>query len=337
MDSSRISRNFSGAGGALEVASSTTSAQGGAGFGGSEPTDCTEATVATACGLDSNCRTFSCVEGTCRIEDTAPGTPCDDDNGTTCDGKGNCVEAHCANGTRDVDETGIDCGGSVCAPCAVGAPCAAPGDCATGFCQASSELGGARATGTCAECTDLANCQSGEWCDVATGSCGPRRATGTACSASEACLSGHCVDGVCCDLACAGTCAACVASKTGGTDGACAPVLAMTDPEGECPTSTSGCRAGGCAGTLGACAPAAAGTTCRPAVSACDAVESCDGNVAACPVDAVAKKGKGTCPVGAACDGVGAESSHCKLLPGGACTVAGECLDGTCDAGSCSP
>ncbi|MBI4705981.1 MAG: SBBP repeat-containing protein [Deltaproteobacteria bacterium] len=72
------------------------------------------------------------------------------------------------------------------------------------------------------------------------------KAGGQACGGAGECASGFCADGVCCDEACAGLCRACSAAKTGGKDGACAPVTAGTDPDAECaPAVCDG--AGACA------------------------------------------------------------------------------------------
>jgi hypothetical protein len=48
------------------------------------------------------------------------------------DGAVDAASLHCQNGTRDVDETDVDCGGASCAPCAEGKACALARDCAAG-------------------------------------------------------------------------------------------------------------------------------------------------------------------------------------------------------------
>ena len=50
---------------------------------------------------------------------------------------GDQLVAHCLDGSKDVDERDIDCGGS-CPACGVGSVCASPADCATGTCTAFS-------------------------------------------------------------------------------------------------------------------------------------------------------------------------------------------------------
>lgn len=42
----------------------------------------------------------------------------------------------CTNGTRDADETDLDCGGGTCRGCELGQACAGPTDCASGECEA---------------------------------------------------------------------------------------------------------------------------------------------------------------------------------------------------------
>ena len=45
-----------------------------------------------------------------------------------------CALPQCADGVKDGAETGVDCGGGTCAPCAIGTACMVPGDCATDVC-----------------------------------------------------------------------------------------------------------------------------------------------------------------------------------------------------------
>ncbi|MFI5300103.1 MAG: FG-GAP repeat protein [Polyangiales bacterium] len=51
---------------------------------------------------------------------------------------------------------------------------------------------------------------------------------GDACSLDADCVSGVCTEGVCCDTTCTGSCNSCLGSRTGGTDGKCAPVSTLT-------------------------------------------------------------------------------------------------------------
>ncbi len=133
---------------------------------------------------------------------------------------------------------------------------------------------------------------------------------GKACDVAAACASGQCVDGVCCESACAGPCEACVASKTGEADGACAPVLSDTDPDDECALSESACTGAACSGAA-ACQPLPAATTCRLSRGPCDLGEQCTGDVGdACPTDGFAAAGS-EC-AGGLCNG---KTAVCNVCP----------------------
>ncbi len=69
---------------------------------------------------------------------------------------------------------------------------------------------------------------------------------GAACTTGAQCASGHCPmqDGVCCASVCGGLCQSCASAQTGQTSGMCAPVLAGTDPQMECPGANT-CSGGG--------------------------------------------------------------------------------------------
>lgn len=84
------------------------------------------------CGPNQACRNgFDCQSAQCVGED---GSQLPDDNDTL--ERGTCADA-CANGIRDVDETGSDCGGPTCsARCGVGGGCQDNSDCELGhICQ----------------------------------------------------------------------------------------------------------------------------------------------------------------------------------------------------------
>lgn len=120
-------------------------------------------------------------------------------------------------------------------------------------------------------------------------------AGGEPCQNPSECSSGHCVDGVCCESACSGTCEACVEVKTGVANGACAPIPALADPDGECATPQIGCDGDrGCADC--GFAPPSVG----PCPGACD---SCDGDVCVFDCSGVdaCRDGTITCPVGHHC------------------------------------
>ncbi|WP_438007153.1 hypothetical protein WME89_53025 [Sorangium sp. So ce321] len=74
--------------------------------------------------------------GPCRP--CATGLHCDmgsDCQDRVCTG-GVCASPTCADGTKNGDETGVDCGKDGCPRCPVGEGCAKPADCASGVCWA---------------------------------------------------------------------------------------------------------------------------------------------------------------------------------------------------------
>jgi hypothetical protein len=108
----------------------------------------------------------------------------------------------CIDGTRNGDESDVDCGGDACAPCALGATCSWHGDCASltcasGVCSAFVEPGCPPnpdpANPTCADCI-----LDGAETDVDCGgdACGPC-ADGASCQADVDCTSGDCAATVC--------------------------------------------------------------------------------------------------------------------------------------------
>jgi len=103
----------------------------------------------------------------------------------------------------------------------------------------------------------------------------PAGANGTPCTTGSECTSTFCVDSVCCDTACDGTCEACTAVKTGGTDGACAPIPEGMDPDSECPDQGPCGLNGSCDG-FGACQFYASGTACNDGLF-CNGTDTCNG------------------------------------------------------------
>jgi hypothetical protein len=207
-------------------------------------------------------------------------------NGDVCGNGGNC---RCNDGTKDGNETDIDCGGGTCAKCVPGKVCKAGTDCASGFCVDGVCCDSA-CSGTCQACTkaltvnsndgtcasipagnahDLNKaacaiaadvCGTGGLCRCADGvkdgtetdvDCGGSTCAkcggGKACKVGTDCGTGFCADGVCCDTACGGTCQACTAALTGGTDGTCSSVKVNTDPHNSCSggAGAEACAAGG--------------------------------------------------------------------------------------------
>ncbi len=130
-----------GNGGSGEMTASSSSGGGNSSCNSSN--DCDES--------GSSCKSTSCVSGMCVTSNRPAGYDCDN-NDRVCDGMGSCVDCvvdndcngsnavcdendciSCSDGDKNGDETGIDCGGSRCAPC-TGATCATQADCMVGTC-----------------------------------------------------------------------------------------------------------------------------------------------------------------------------------------------------------
>jgi hypothetical protein len=171
------------------------------------------------------------------------------------------------------------------------------------------------------------------------------------------CESGHCADGVCCDGSCAGECESCDGRATGAAMGACAPMTAGTDPDGECEPEepgTCGNSDGTCSGAA-RCNKQGPDTVCGDPPSCVGADRSnpdhCDGE------GACADGGKTGCNGYACfdseCKQSCSEQSHCdgdhfcaaaecvrKKPAGQICNaewqcLSGFCVDGVCCAGAC--
>jgi hypothetical protein len=289
--------------------------QGGGGIGGGGGPVC----VPAECPGDTDCQNPACMDDMCIVENETMGATCDDGVSTEaqfCDDAGgctwecqastdcpppggdpehtlcdvpnhDCVNELCDNGALDPGngETDVDCGGTNCAACVNGETCAVDDDCQSNFCNGT----------TCEACDAHADCEVGEHCDLnATDACVPDVADGLPCPdyGNDQCSSGFCVNEgasgmVCCDEACGGTCRACVAAKTAGTDGVCDLIPAMTDPDAECAQSDASCTGNNCDGASANCQPRPSGTDCRVAANQCDALEECTGVAGqGCPPDA---------------------------------------------------
>lgn len=103
-----------------------------------------------------------------------------------CDGAGQCSE--CRNGVRDGEESGKDCGGSVCDPCGEGLPCRVNKDCRSCRCE----------EGVCVapRCDNqiMDGCETDVDCG---GPCGATCGPGDACRFKGDCASSLCVEGRC--------------------------------------------------------------------------------------------------------------------------------------------
>lgn len=140
---------------------------------------------------------------------------------------GACVSnPSCTDGIKNGNETGVDCGGGICPPCASGQPCVVGTDCASRVCS-----GGVCAV---AACNDAVKNGTETDVDCGGGTCsacgaGKHCAVGNDCT-SKVCTAGVCAAATCTDLVkngaetdvdCGGgTCGKCSTGKqcVGGTD-----------------------------------------------------------------------------------------------------------------------
>ena len=302
-----------------------------------------------ACAADTQCMSAHCIDGVCC--DTAcsgacqacsaakkgtgsdgvcgtvvvgadPDGECPDDGHMGCDRNGTCNGA----GACALYMKGTSCGATTCSSNTVrGQVCDGLGSCgldSTGTDCAPYVC----ANGGCSNpCTTDGHCLSGYFCDA--GTCRVKGTNGNVCGADAQCASGFCVDGVCCDVACNIGCHACTALKKGsGSDGACGPVAAGVDPDGECPNDGQGsCARNGTCNGAGACSLYAKGTGCGAA--------SCTGN----SITGQICDGLGACTY----DGVGTDCAPYRCTGGGCanpCSFDADCTDGNfCFNGVCVP
>ncbi len=284
-----------------------------------------------ACTLGAECVSGNCVDGVC-CSSACGGTckacnvagsigtctnisagqdPANECAGTqVCDGAGLCVKANgdpCATATECLSGSCVDgvCCNSAC----------------SGTCKACNVSG---SVGTCSnvpantdpanECAGATNCNGAGACSLLP--------QGSLCSAGTDCASGNCVDGFCCDTACAGTCQACSAAKSGSPSGTCGNIPLNTDPDNECLGMQT------CSGA-GACVKLVQGSTCTVATDCqtgfcvdgycCNS--SCSGTCKSCDGALTNNGTNGTC-----------DNISCGD-PSNECTGAAVCIgNGTCGA-----
>jgi hypothetical protein len=197
---------------------------------------------------------------------------------------GFCAPSGSAGGAGGAGGTGGGSNGAVCAPCVAAADCA-PGElctggvctlspngapcnvgttCESGFC-ADAVCCNDACSGTCRACVHAKTeatdgtcvpiptgqdpddeCAGSNVCD-GNGACG--LPLGAACQSAPDCASGFCPadDAVCCNTPCTDECVSCIGSEqSGGSDGTCGFVTALSDPQNECPGSHECDGAGTC-------------------------------------------------------------------------------------------
>ena len=107
----------------------------------------------------------------------------------------------CLDGSKNNDESDIDCGGS-CPKCANGKACVGTGDCGSGVCTngacvactagADCPIAQACVSGVCGACSGKGQCDAGQAC--VNGACG-RCETAADCGSGKVCDFGSCVTG----------------------------------------------------------------------------------------------------------------------------------------------
>jgi hypothetical protein len=275
---------------------------------------CTGCKTGGRCTVAHDCKSGTCKTGVCSAE----------------------AAASCEDGTRNGDETDVDCGGAVCAACAKGKTCVSEADCLSYVCDA----------GTCAAATCTDAVRNGDETDTDCGGdvCA-KCEVGQSCLLPTDCVNSVCADGICAfarcndeikngdetDIDCGGEqCPACEAGD------ACAVASDCVDSVctgGICRSETcaDGIKNGNetdvdCGGACGRCAP---GLTCATAAD-CES-STCKENVctdSTCQDDIENGDetdidcGGPTCP---ACN------------EGKSCIVSADCDGGECGSGVCVP
>jgi hypothetical protein len=149
-------------------------------------TPLTTGTPCTAMGVPGYCEQdpYSGVIACLQCDPPTSAMTCGGLPGTTCVG-GTCVPNHCTDGSKDLGETDLDCGGGACLKCAPNMSCSTYKDCSSQVCTA----------GKCAAPTCLDTHQNQDETDVdcggATGC--PACGDGLACAKASDCLSHVCM------------------------------------------------------------------------------------------------------------------------------------------------
>ena len=154
---------------------------------------CKSCRLDSSCEVNKDCASGVCTEGTCSAPPCSSDEDCDKKNGYVCDlDTKACVS--CKDGTKNGNETDIDCGGStVCNACADGKSCENNSDCTSGVCSTTDFI---CLAAVAASCTDGET--NGDETDVDCGggtcpTCGQERL----CKKNADCKSGLCKDGYC--------------------------------------------------------------------------------------------------------------------------------------------
>jgi hypothetical protein len=342
-----------GSGGAAGAGGAASSCTDGIKNGDEEDVDCgggcppCPKKIGEGCQSDGECASLACADGVCC--ETSCAGPC-----VACVAqKTGAADGTCAPVTAKTDPDG-ECAATGKETCGVsGEGCngepAAPGcllwsastECTAPSCAADQATAAALCDGkgtcvpgqktpcapyvcdaagvTClADCGDDAACVTGFYCDKAAKQCKPQGNTGTACSATNQCTSGHCADGVCCNTACAGGCDVCAQKVGAPIDGACTVLGAGA-------TGDPSCTPYVCDGAGALCPQSCGDDKGCVATHYCDASGACTPKLddgAGCPKASACKSGH--CVDGVCCNTACADS--CDVCA----AVLGASMDGTC-------
>ena len=129
-------------------------------------TSCPACVVGKSCMSASDCASMSCDPGQ-RI----------------------CVSLQCQDGIKNGNETDVDCGGGICAPCATNQKCIMSQDCLSTFCAVSSKI----CVGS--RCQD--ETKNGSETDIDCGGGCSACAANRACSVAVDCVTGSCIGNFC--------------------------------------------------------------------------------------------------------------------------------------------
>lgn len=248
-------------------------------------------------------------------------------------GVGGQAPSGCDNGSKDANETDVDCGG-VCTPCPSGKSCGSPNDCDSnnclqGVCQAAScsdsiqngnesdtDCGGP----ACSSCANNSDCNGASDCQ--SGIC-----------TSGKCVSASCSDGIKngdeSDTDCGGSCALCDATKTCALGGDC--------QSGVCGGGV--CQKATCNDGLknGSESDVDCGSTCSPCGSgkSCALPNDCQSGVCSaqlCQANSCSDSTKNGSESDVDCGG-----SLCSACPDSAtCNGPGDCISNVCTGNVCS-
>jgi hypothetical protein len=252
----------------------------------------------------------------------------------SCSFHGQLPVTGCDSGTKDGDETDVDCGGS-CGPCADKKTCAEAADCTSNVCAA----------GTCDPPTCADDAQNGTESDVNCGgaSCSPC-SEGQRCGSATDCATGACVGALCVTASCSDA-----IKNAGESDVDCGGPCADRCKDGQACGGGSDCASGVCVASR--CAPA----TCVDGVKnggelASDCGGGCpcaDGSPCEKATDCLSLKctggPPGTCQPPACNDTVknGTETdTDCgggcaPCADGSGCAAPADCASGVCLGGIC--